>query len=71
MLPDFFFRSLFSVQQTKSGTGHRVQLFFRVGNQYAECEKQQQTTTTTTPIGANSLERTTSSHKHNNFIQYN
>ena len=29
----------FSVQQTTSGIGHRVKLFFRVGNQYAECEK--------------------------------
>ena len=39
MLPEFFFCSLFPVQQTTSGIGHRV---FRVGNQYAECEKQQQ-----------------------------
>ena len=29
-------------QQTKSGIGHRVEEFFWVGNQYAECEKQQQ-----------------------------
>ena len=42
MLPDFFFCSLFPVQQTTSGIGHRVKYFFRVGNQYAECEKQQQ-----------------------------
>ena len=42
MLPDFFFCSLFPVQQTTSGIGHRVKRFFRVGNQYAECEKQQQ-----------------------------
>ena len=42
MLPDFFFCSLFPVQQTTSVIGHRVKLFFRVGNQYAECEKQQQ-----------------------------
>ena len=40
MLPDFFFCSLFPVQQTTSGIGHRVKLFFRVGNQCAECEKQ-------------------------------
>ena len=42
MLPYFFFRSLFPVQQTTSGIGHRVKVVFRVGNQYAECEKQQQ-----------------------------
>ena len=43
MLPDFFFCSLFPVQQTTSVIGHRVKNeFFRVGNQYAECEKQQQ-----------------------------
>ena len=30
----------FPVQQTASGIGHRVKYFFRVGNQYAECEKQ-------------------------------
>ena len=44
MLPDFFFCSLFPVQQTTSGIGHRVKYgsFFRVGDQYAECEKQQQ-----------------------------
>ena len=41
-LPDFFFCSLFPVQQTTRGIGHRVKYFFRVGNQYAECEKQQQ-----------------------------
>ena len=42
MLPEFFFCSLFPVQQTTSGSGHRVKKkFFRVGNQYAECEKQQ------------------------------
>ena len=35
----FFFSP---VQQTTSGIGHRVKYFFRVGNQYAECEKQQQ-----------------------------
>ena len=39
MLPDFLFCSLFPVQQTTSGIGRK--LFFRVGNQYAECEKQQ------------------------------
>ena len=32
----------FPVQQTTSGIGHRVKQFFRVGNQCAECEKQQQ-----------------------------
>ena len=42
MLPDFSFCSLFPVQQTTSGIGYRVKYFFRVGNQYAECEKQQQ-----------------------------
>ena len=36
-----FFCSLFPVQQTTSGIGHRVKKFFRVGNQYAEYEKQQ------------------------------
>ena len=36
----FFF--FFPVQQTTSGIGHRVKYFFRVGNQCAECEKQQQ-----------------------------
>ena len=30
----------FPVQQTTSGISHRVKYFFRVGNQYAECEKQ-------------------------------
>ena len=40
MLPDFFFRFLFAVQQTTSGIDRRVKYFFRVGNQYAECEKQ-------------------------------
>ena len=44
MLPDFFFCSLFPVQQTTSGIGPRVKEFFRVGNQYAKCEKQQTTT---------------------------
>ena len=34
--------SLFPLQQTTSGTGHRVKQFFQVGDQYAECEKQQQ-----------------------------
>ena len=34
----FLFCSLFPVQQTTSGIGHRVKQFFRVGNQYAECE---------------------------------
>ena len=38
----FFF---FPLQQTTSGIGHRVKYFFRVGNQYAECKKQQQVTT--------------------------
>ena len=44
MLPDVFFCSLFPVQQTTNGIGHRVkyQVVFRVGNQYAEFEKQQQ-----------------------------
>ena len=42
MLPDFLFCSFFPVQQTTSGIGHRVKWVFRVGNQYAECEKQQQ-----------------------------
>ena len=41
MLPDFFSCSLFPVQQTTSGIGNRIKYFFRVGNQYAECEKQQ------------------------------
>ena len=35
-----FFCSFFPVQQTTSGIGHRVKEFFRVGKQYAECEKQ-------------------------------
>ena len=39
-LPDFLCCSLFPVQQTTSGIGHRVKSFFRVGNQYAECERQ-------------------------------
>ena len=34
----FFF---FFFQQVTSGIGHRVKYFFRVGNQYAECVKQQ------------------------------
>ena len=38
----FFFSSLFPVQQATSAIGHRVKQFFRVGNQCAECEKQQQ-----------------------------
>ena len=38
----FSFSVFFPVQQTTSGIGHRVKYFFRVGNQYAECEKQQQ-----------------------------
>ena len=42
MLPDFFFCSVFPVQQTTSGIGHRAKYVFRVGNQYAECETQQQ-----------------------------
>ena len=41
-LPDFFFFFFSPVQQTTSGIGHRVKKFFRVGNQCAECEKQQQ-----------------------------
>ena len=32
----------FPVQQTTSGIGHHVKYLFRVGNQCAECEKQQQ-----------------------------
>ena len=40
-MPDFLFCSLFPVQQTTSGICHRViKQFFRVDNQYAECEKQ-------------------------------
>ena len=35
-----FFFFFFPVQQTTSGIGHRVKYFFRVGNQYAECETQ-------------------------------
>ena len=38
--PPLFF--IFPVPQTTSGIGHRVRIVFRVGNQYAECEKQQQ-----------------------------
>ena len=34
----FVFYFIFPVQQTTSGIGHRVKLFFRVGNQYAGCE---------------------------------
>ena len=41
VLPDFIFCYLFPVQQTTSGIVHRVKAFFRVGNQYAECEKQE------------------------------
>ena len=41
-LPDFLFCSFFPAQKTTSRLGHRVQVVFRVGNQYAECEKQQQ-----------------------------
>ena len=37
-----FFCFLFPVQQAMSGIGNRVKCFFRVGNQYAECEEQQQ-----------------------------
>ena len=37
-----FFNFFSPVQQTTSGIGHRVKYFFRVGNQYAGCEKQQQ-----------------------------
>ena len=33
MLPDFLFCSLFPVQQTTSGIGHRVKYSIRVGNQ--------------------------------------
>ena len=42
-LPAFFFLLFFPFQQTTSGIGHRVKYcsFFRVGNQYAECERQQ------------------------------
>ena len=29
------------VQQTTSEIGHHVKQLFRIGNQYAECEKQQ------------------------------
>ena len=36
------FCSLFPVQQTTSRIGHPCKVVFRVGNQYAECEKQQQ-----------------------------
>ena len=36
----FSFCSLFPVQQTTSGISHRVKSFFRVGNPYAEYEKQ-------------------------------
>ena len=43
----FFSFSLFPVQQTTGGIGHRVKYFFRVGNQYAEYEKQQHTHTHT------------------------
>ena len=32
----------FPVQQTTSGIGHRVKYFFQVGNQNADCEKQQE-----------------------------
>ena len=40
-LPEFSF-FLFPVQQTTSGIDHGIK--FRVGNQYAEREKQQQST---------------------------
>ena len=43
-LPDFLFCSLFPVQQTTSGIGHRIKKQFfglATNNQYAECEKQQ------------------------------
>ena len=43
---DSFFYSFFPVQQTTRGIGHRVKLFVRVGNQYAECKKQQPNVTT-------------------------
>ena len=33
-----FFLLFIPVQQTTSGIDHRVKKFFRVGNQYAECE---------------------------------
>ena len=46
MLPDFFFCSLFPVQQTTSGIGHPCKVVFRVGNHYAECDKQRQQQTT-------------------------
>ena len=41
-LPDFSFFLFFPVQQNTSGIGHRLKKssVFRVGNQYAECEKQ-------------------------------
>ena len=42
---------LFPVQQTTIGIGHPVKSFFRVGNQYVECEKQQQQHEQTTIIG--------------------
>ena len=58
-LPDFFFCSLFPVQQTTSGIGHRVNKLsgsgFRVGNQYIQCEKQQQTTTTSALHGGSNI----------------
>ena len=34
----FLLLLFFPVQQTTSGIDHRVKKFFRVGNQYAECE---------------------------------
>ena len=36
-LPHLLCCSLFPVQQTTSGIGHRVKSLFRVGNQYAKC----------------------------------
>ena len=43
---------LFPVQQTTIGIGyHPVKSFFRAGNQYVECEKQQQEQTTIALIG--------------------
>ena len=36
--PDLFFNYFFPVQQATSGIGHRVEFFFRIGNQ--QCGKQ-------------------------------
>ena len=49
------FLYLFPVQQTTSGTGHRVKQCFGVGNRYAECEKQQTTATSTTATSTTTL----------------